>query len=154
MGRAEGHDNDGLNNTIVGLIEQDPASAAPVVAEMLTSANVEDCADAAAFWGWLESVAPPGPLLVAATDPSSKVRANALGSLASYKDRDDVFRALLSGLADDQPAVRVSAASALGYYGNVGALSAIDALADDADANVRRFVSYAGNKLRAILPHA
>jgi HEAT repeat protein len=83
-----------------------------------------------------------------AADSSPEVRCSALASLVDYPSREDVFRTLLEALKDPHASVRVSALSALGYFGDARALSHIAALSNDPEERVQRFVTHATEQLK------
>jgi HEAT repeat protein len=147
LGTAENHDNDGLVNTILYVVEADPDGAAPILRQLLGSPEADDRADAAWLWGFVTSSLEAEPLFAAAADPSPGVRAAAVGSLESYEGRQDVYGALLNALADADASVRVAALSALGYWGDPRALPVIEALANDSDERVQQFLAFARDRL-------
>jgi HEAT repeat protein len=160
LGTAERHDNDGLNATILDVVERDPIGAAPVLRELFASPDPEDRLVAVWLWGCAGGgldVDPPvldaGPLLQAARDEAAAVRALALDWLgANYRRREDVYAALLAGLIDPVASVRVGAVRGLGYFGDRRARGAVDALAADPDAEVRQAVAQVRDKLTAEPP--
>lgn len=147
-GREEGHDNDGLNTVIVGVVESEPSEAASILLGMLAEPSEDSRCSAAWLLGFLVGFVSPGPLLDALGDPSPNVRSDAAGSLSGFGRTASVVDALIHALStdvDDQ--VRVSAASALGYLGDKRALPALQlALGDPAD-RVRSFASDAISRI-------
>jgi HEAT repeat protein len=155
LGTVEHHDNDGLNATILDVVEGDPLGAAPVLRELFASPDAEDRSVGVWLWGNAGATLDAGPLLEAARDDAASVRALALDWLgANYPRREDVYRTLLDALTDALPSVRVGAVRGLGYFGDPRARGAVDALASDPDAEVRLAVAEVRDKLTAERPHA
>ena len=147
LGVEEGHDNDGLTSLVSDLVWANPEEAVPFLLQM-AQGNVEhERSHAAWLWGSAAKVLTPEPLVRLAKDPSPIVRSAAVGSLASFKDREDVFAALLQALDDPIEGVKSSAASGLGVYGDRRALSALRALLPDSSESVRRDVQHAIKQL-------
>lgn len=147
-GSQDGHDNDGLSTVIADLVAGAPQEAAPLLLSMLVDASEKTRSAAAWLLGFVSEVTSPEPLLVALGDPSSQVRADAAGSLASYGGRAGVFEGLVQTLDEDTDEdVRVSAASALGYLGDKRALPALRKAQADPAKQVRDFAQYAIDKL-------
>ena len=155
LGTVEHHDNDGLNATILDVVDGDPVGAAPVLRELLASSDAEDRSVAVWLWGNAGATLDAAPLLDAARDDTAAVRALALDWLgANYPGRDDVYRTLMDGVTDPVPCVRVGAVRGLGYFGDPRAWGVLDALAAYPDAEVRRAVAEVRDKLTAERPHA
>jgi HEAT repeat protein len=103
--------------------------------------------NAAWLWGFAAKSLTPEPLLALLSDPTPRVRSAAVGSLGSFKNRDDVFASLVQALEDPEESVRCSAASALGFYGDQRAVSPLRALRSDPAKPVQRIVEYALQQL-------
>ena len=128
LGTAEGHDNDGLDTAIIEVVEGDCSGAVPVLLELSISAADVDREDAAWSLGFVHDHVPPDSLIELARVRMARVRSAALGALASYKGKEAVYSALITGLSDPSEDVAVSAASALGYFGDRRAQGAVLAL--------------------------
>jgi HEAT repeat protein len=148
-GLREGHDHDGLVATITDLIQSHPSEAVPVLMRMLNSPSDEDRENAAWLLGFASTVAPSEPLIEALKDPSARVRANAVGSLGSFKDHPGVLERMLPLLRDSDEQVRVETASALGYFGDRRAEPQLREALRDPSERVRNFAKHALKQLRA-----
>jgi HEAT repeat protein len=154
LGVREGHDNDGLAHFVSEVLLGDPTGAAPLLLKMLRSRQAETREHAAWALGWMPTEVALGPLLKAVRDKEPKVRATATGSLgnSTFRAQPGVFEALKQALEEDDPVVRQSAASALGYLGDRRAKPALRrALEDEADG-VRSSAEYALQKLKDVGP--
>ena len=140
MGLHEGHDNDTLDFMITELVEQQAQQAAPMLLAMLADGPAERRAEAAWLLGYARAATSAEPLIVAMRDRSAKVRSNAVGSLASFRDEPGVFDALASATGDSSESVRVSAAASLGYFGDARAIHVLESLRADPSPNVQRHV--------------
>lgn len=148
QGELDGHDNDGLSFCIIELVEADKATAAPVLLEMLSSStDAERRSQALWALGFVASEIPADALLAALSDPDQRIRAEAAGSLASFKDDPRVVDALLNCLNDGDQYVRDCVVSALGYVGDKRALEPLKALRKDTPESSSRFVEYALKQL-------
>jgi bilin biosynthesis protein len=146
-GEEDGHDNDGLVSVISDLVSADQGEAAPLLLQMIRSRSERKRSDAAWLWGFAAEALTPEPLLKLVNDSSHRVRRAAIGSLASFKGREDVFGSLVNALEDPDEEVRCSAASSLGYFGDKRAISPLRRLYYDAPESVRRIVEYAIKQL-------
>lgn len=146
-GAQDGHDNDGLSSTIIGLLEAHQATAAPVLLAMLGAADAETRAHAAWALGFVEPEITADPLLTALSDPVASVRSAAAGSLSSFKNNPRVIDALLEALQDNHEQVRISAASALGYLRDRRAIQSLKSMLVNSNRNSRRVVEYALKQL-------
>jgi HEAT repeat protein len=147
LGEEEGHDNDGLQTVVTGLVKSDPMQAAPRLRRMLRGRSERQRAQAAWLWGYAAKALTPEPLFPLLTDPSPRLRLAAVGSLGSFKGRDDVFGKLVRALDDPDIRVKCSAISALGYYRDPRALAPLRAMLVGAHATVQSSVRFA---LRAL----
>src|SRR5262249_20155973 len=91
LGEEEGHDNDGLSLAVTDVAPPSPAEAAPVLQRMIRSRSERTRADGAWLWGFAAEALTPEPLQALLSDPSSRVRSAAVGSLGSFKGREDVL---------------------------------------------------------------
>jgi bilin biosynthesis protein len=146
-GEDEGHDNDGLAALVSDLVWANPDQAAPLLIQMIGSSSERQRSDAAWLWGFAATALPPEPLLRLSKDPSPPVRSAAIGSLGTYKGRDDVFATLTQALHDSDESVRCSAASALGFYEDQRALPLLRELLPSASERVRPIIKYALQQL-------
>jgi HEAT repeat protein len=78
-GIADGHDNDGLDNVITGLVLAQPAEVAPLLLRRLRKRSVPDRAAAAWLLGFVAPEVAPEPLLRCLKDRSPEVRSAAAG---------------------------------------------------------------------------
>jgi HEAT repeat protein len=147
LGEDDGHDNDGLAAVVSDLVSAHPEEAAPILLQMVRSRSERKRSDAAWLWGFAAEALTAEPLLKLLNDSSHRVRSSAIGSLPSFKGREDVFAGLVSALEDPDEEVRCSAASSLGYYGDKRALSPLRRLYYDSPESVRRIVEYAIEQL-------
>lgn len=115
-------DNDGMVAVISDLVSSNPEDTAPILLQMIRSRSERKRSDAAWLWGFAAEALTPDPLLKLLSDSSPRVRSSAIGSLPSFKGREDVFAGLVNALEDPDEEVRYSAASSLGYYGDKRAL--------------------------------
>lgn len=146
-GCAEGHDHDSLGAAIMDLVDTNKIEAAPLLKEMCLSTSTTERRDAAWLWGFAGDAVPVEPLLALARDECPQVRGAALGSLASCKNREEVFQALVAALGDPEEKVRLDAISALGYYGDARAAS-LNRPFSRFKGEAGRIVSYAIEQLR------
>ncbi len=112
LGEEEGHDNDGLAALVTGLVWANPEEATPALLRMIREPSERQRSDAAWLWGFAAQALTPEPLLALLNDPGPCVRSAAIGSLTSFKDREDVFASLVLALDDSDEQVKCSAASA------------------------------------------
>ncbi len=148
LGEAEGHDNDGLDFLITELVSANAGQAAPPLRRMIEEPSERQRSDAAWLWGFAAAALTPDPLLALLADPSPRVRSAAAGSLGSFPGQEDVFAGLVRALNDPEDGVKCSAASALGHYGDLRALSPLRELLPRSGEAVRRIVEYALEQLR------
>jgi HEAT repeat protein len=147
-GHEQGHDCDTLAFVIVDLVVSHFQDAAPVLLEMLRSQDDRTRANAAWLMGFAASgVADPRPLLQALEDPNPDVRGAAVGSLASFHSKLDVFDALARMLHDPDDSVRVDAASSLGYLGDRRAIPLLEDARNDPEQRVRDFANHSLEQL-------
>ncbi len=147
LGQEEGHDNDGLVSVISDLVWTNPEEAAPVLLKMIKDPSERSRRNAAWLWGFAAKVLPTEPLLVLLSDPSSCVRSAAVGSLGSFKGCENAFASLVEALKDPDDQVKMSGASALGFFGDKRAVPPLRALFSDSSPSVQRFVEYALKQL-------
>jgi bilin biosynthesis protein len=147
LGEDDGHDNDGLVAVISDLVSAHPEEAAPILLQMIRSRSERKRSDAAWLWGFAAEALTAEPLLKQLKDSSHRVRSSAIGSLPSFKAREDVFAVLVNALEDPDEEVRCSAASSLGYYGDKRAISPLRRLYYDSPESVRRIIEYAIEQL-------
>jgi HEAT repeat protein len=150
LGTQDGHDNDGLDTVIIEVIEAHPSDAVPSLLEWAGSGSDADRTEAAWLLGFVHI--PPHSLLGLAKDQSPSVRSAAFGSLASFKGDEAVYSALVAGLSDESDDVAVSAASALGYYGDRRASNAVSALRDRVSSRHHHLLDYSLQLLTAVHP--
>lgn len=143
MGEDDGHDNDGLVAVITDLVLAHPEEAAPILLQMIRSRSERKRSDAAWLWGFAAEALTPEPLLKLLNDRSRRVRSSAIGSLPSFKDREDVFTGLVNALEDQDEEVRCAAVSSLGYFGDKRAKAPLRRLYHDSPESVRRMIEYA-----------
>jgi HEAT repeat protein len=140
-GKQDGHDNDGLSTTIVGVLEAYPEKSHALLLPMLQNLSDDVRSNAAWSLGFVIEGKSPTLLLNALQDPSPKVRSAAAGSLGASDP--EVVDTLMQMLADEDEQVRVTAAAKLGYLGNPRAIPALQDLLNDKSERVRRFANYA-----------
>jgi HEAT repeat protein len=142
-GQEEDHDNDGLEATIIELLQTRPQDVAPVLLRLVRAARRKDRANAAWSLGYLPAEVAVEPLLEAVHDAAPQVRGGAVGSLASFAGDKRVLPVLLDALQDCDEGVRVVAASALGYCGDARAVPALREALRDPCERVRFFAGHA-----------
>jgi HEAT repeat protein len=147
LGEDDGHDNDGLVAVISDLVLAHPEEAAPILLRMIRSRSERERSDAAWLWGFAAEALTPDPLLKLLSDSSHRVRSSAIGSLPSFKGREEVYAGLVNALEDPDEEVRRSAASSLGYYGDRRAISPLRRLYYESPESVRRIIEYAIEQL-------
>jgi HEAT repeat protein len=148
LGFQEGHDCDSLQSWVTSLIESDPASSLAHLLPLATSSDARDRADAAWLLGFVHSAVPSQTFVNLASDDSSKVRQAACGSLASLKGNELVFETLMTRLDDPDEDVRISAMSALGYFGDPRALPQLEKSRSRASKRARHILDYAISQLK------
>lgn len=147
LGEREGHDNDGLVALVSDLVWANPEEAAPMLVRMIGESSERRRSDAAWLWGFAAKALTPDPLLKLLGDRSSRVRSAAVGSLGSFKDREEVFTSLTHALYDPDEGVQCSAASALGFYGDQRAVPLLREMRPGASETIRTFVEHALHQL-------
>jgi HEAT repeat protein len=147
LGEDDGHDNDGLGSLISDLAWANPVEAAPILRQMIRSRSERKRRDVAWLWGFAAEALTPEPLFKLLNDSSDRVRSVAIGSLSSFKGREDVFVGLVRALEDADEGVRSSAASSLGFYGDRRAIPPLRRLYYDSPESVRRIIEYAIEQL-------
>lgn len=138
IGEEEGHDNDGLESLIIGLVEANELQAGDILNEMISDVSARVRADAAWLWGFVSSNVNAGPLLLAAKDENRDVRAAAVGSLSSFSAVEGVLEAAMAALRDPDVGVQCAAATALGYFRDERAVEPLRWAADCGSDRVRR----------------
>lgn len=147
--QTEGYEHQSLVFAVTDVVTLHRTETAPRLAEMSESPDVQGRRDAAWLWGFAAPVASIEPLFRLASDSDPGVRGRAIGSLGSYKGREDVYQALVAALVDPDESVRVDAASALGYYGDPRAIALLEALATEtAPTTLRHIAEYGVKQLR------
>lgn len=150
-GTREGHDNDGLSHYVIEVVESSPREVARLLACLAQSAAIVDREDAAWLFGFVAEHVAPEMVIRMAADPAAGVRSAACGSLPAFQQREDVFEVLRCSLSDADEQVRVSAISALGYYGDERALPLLANLDDGGSKKVRSMLDHALSELRSRL---
>ena len=143
LGEDDGHDNDGLVAVISDVVSAHPEEEAPILLQMIRSRSERKRSDAAWLWGFAAEALTPEPLIKLLDDSSSRVRSGAIGSLPSFKGREDVFAGLVNALQDEDEEVRCAAVSSLGYFGDKRAKSPLRMLYYDSSESVRHMIEYA-----------
>lgn len=88
QGESEGHDNDGITNTIIGVVESGKEEAAPLLLNMLKSKQAGIRADAVWALGFISSKIEPEVFFeLFIKDPDPEVRSLAADTLQSYLSR-------------------------------------------------------------------
>jgi len=143
-GELDGHDNDGLTATICDVLAAESRAAAPLLLEMLTSADAATRAHGAWALGFVVPHAPADRLIESLrSDGDARVRSCAAGSLSSFKLTAGVYEALTTALDDSDESVRTSAISALGYLGDRRAVEVLTLRSAGATVNERRMIAHA-----------
>ncbi|SNT01780.1 HEAT repeat [Actinoplanes regularis] len=139
--RDLGDDQDSLSAEIVDLLHGNRAAARPAV--LALAVDPDSTLRRTGLWalGFVSEPQDTDLLLAAAADSDPRIRAMAYGALPTADDR--AFQALLAGLRDIDPDVRVTAVSQLGYTRRYDAVPHLIALADDLTDRVRRWVVFA-----------
>ena len=149
LGEQEGHDNDGPAALVADLVQESPAEAAPVLLTMLRAEDPARRAHAAWLLGFAIPAATVEPLVTAlSADRSAEVRAAAAGALSSFEGSEDATNSLVRALDDAAEQVRISAASSLGYLGDVRAVPRLRVALEDPAAGVRASAKYALEQLQ------
>jgi HEAT repeat protein len=143
-GELDGHDNDGLTATICDLLEAEAGAAAPLLLEMLTSADAATRANGAWALGFVVPHAPADRLVESlCSDCDARVRSSAAGSLSSFTRTAGVYEALSTALDDPDESVRISAIASLGYLGDRRAIDVLSNRSGGATENERRMIAHA-----------
>ena len=150
LGEEEGHDNDGLGSVVSDLVWANPEEAAPVLLQMIRAPSGRHRSDSAWLWGYAARALTPEPLLALLSDPNPRVRSAAIGSLGSFRGREDVFARMVRALEDPEERVRCSAASALGFYGDRRAIPPLRHMLAESSDRVRYIVEYALQQLEKV----
>lgn len=148
LGFQEGHDCDSLQSYVFSLVESDPPSALAHLLPLAASSDASDRANAAWLLGFVHSIVSPETFVSLASDDSPKVRQAACGSLASLKGNESVFETLMTRLDDPDEDVRISAMSALGYFGDSRALAQLEKSRSRAGERARHILDYAISQLK------
>ena len=148
LGLAEGDDCDGLQALVGDLVMSEPAAACSILLPMAESAEPADRSDAAWLLGYAHAEVPPEVFLRLATDEIPRVRRAACGSLESLNQHEPAFQMLLQRLSDADEEVRISAISALGYYGDPRALPFLERLHNSVGPNGQRILEYSLSLLK------
>ena len=143
-GHQDGHDNDGLLNTVTGLLEANAETCRLVLLGMLGSDNKLDREHAAWAWGYICAIASPDPLLdLLRTETNVSVRVDAIGSLASFSGDERVFQLLMTAAHDADQEVRLSAISSLGYYKDQRAKPVLEEIAKSNNQELQNVAKFA-----------
>lgn len=146
-GYDEGHDNDGLQAIITDTVDAEPKTALPIVNRLTQSKETDDRQNAAWLLGYLSDHTGSESLIELSKDTAPEVRDAALGALSSFKDDETVYQRLLAGLKDPDSSVAISAASALGYYGDKRAREPLQRFHDVVDPDFQDLVDDAIEQL-------
>lgn len=148
QGERDGHDNDGLAETINVLLDETKREAAPVLLDLLHSTDDEMRACAAWALGYVASEIESAPLIAAlSNDRSSEVRGAAAGALGGFKNDPAVVVALIKALNDEDTQVRISAVASLGYLGDKQAIPPLQSVFKQATGREREFAADALKEL-------
>jgi len=149
-GFQDGHDNDGLSTTIIGLLESKKSAVVPLLLKMADAQISETRSNAAWALGFVAEALTPLPLLTLLRDNNAEVRAAAAGSLSSFKNDPRVVDELLKAMQDSNEQVCVSVISALGYLGDERAIDPLRSVLKDSRSRVRWWAEYALKQLKAL----
>jgi HEAT repeat protein len=152
LGFQDGHDNDGLSVTIVGLLEENKEDVTPLLLEMLQSEDVDTRANAAWALGFTASQIKPRILLeLLESESNQKVRLATIGALSSFTGYSEVIEKLLSLLGETDEQVRIDVVSALGYLGDKRAIAPIKKILEEStNGRIHEFAEYALKRLNAL----
>ncbi|MFF5230657.1 HEAT repeat domain-containing protein [Dactylosporangium sp. NPDC000521] len=147
VARPVQHEWEGLQATLAGLMEADPAGCRPVALAFAGERHRD--LRCAGLWALGHVVTPDDfELLDAALhDEDRRVRGTASGALSKLYGDERVLPALVRMLQDPYPGLRGSTLMTLGYYGDLAALDSMVALRHDPSVLVREVLSYAVGQL-------
>lgn len=148
MGFAEEHDCDSLQTDVFDLIASAPQDAARILLPMADSASAEDREEAAWLLGFVGSAVSADVLLRLASDAEPTVRSAGCSNLTLLKGHEPAFAMLTERRSDPDSAVRVSAANALGYFGDPRALPLLERPLQESTGHTRRLIEFAIKTLR------
>jgi len=151
-GFQDGHDNDGLSVTIVGLIEENKEKVTPLLLEMLQSEDIDKRANAAWALGFTAPQIKPQILLeLLESESNQKVRLAIIGALSSFTGYSEVTEKLLSLLSETDEQVRIDVISALGYLGDKRAIAPLKIILEEAtNGRIHEFTEFALKRLNAL----
>jgi HEAT repeat protein len=138
-GEQQGHDNDGLLAIISAVLDTNQKKAIPILLEMVRSSKINDKENAAWALGFLPPEDAIEPLYILRSDTKPEIRSAVAGSLGSFRSNPEVFDVLVEMLQDESEIVRVSAADALGYFGDIRAIPFLRKAQSDPSERVRKF---------------
>jgi HEAT repeat protein len=147
-GLEDGHDNDGLVDTIASLLETNREKATPILLKMVEDENKSVRANAAWALGFVASQITPVPLIkLIDRETSLEVRAAAVGSLSSFKGFPEVYDKLISLLPETDLHFKIAVVSALGYLGDRRAIQPLRALQQKSTGAVQDSIRFALEQL-------
>jgi HEAT repeat protein len=138
LGRHHGRDfyRDVVLESLPGLVERDPAAAAPVILDVLARGWPEAREHAVALYPHARSALPVGPLLAASREP--ELSPEAVRALGAYSDLPEVRTRLIEALRDPNEMVAESAVDALSADDVREAIPYLEALLSSASELVRQ----------------
>lgn len=148
-GFQDGHDNDGMNVAIGGLLEENQLAALLLLENMLLNENNDVRANAAWALGFVAKQISPAILLnLLEIESDLEVKLAAIGSLSSFNGYPEVVGKLISLLGDANEQVVIGAISSLGYLGDKSAIVPVkEVLQKTTNSQVREFVKFAIKQL-------
>ena len=149
-GFQDGHDNDGLSTTIIGILGNQKSAVVPLLLKMADAPNSETRSNAAWALGFVAEAITSLPLLTLLHDNDAAVRASAAGSLGSFKNDLLVIDELLKAMQDSNEQVCVSVISALGYLGDERTIEPLHSALKDSRSRVRWQAGDALKHLKAL----
>ncbi len=147
-GLKDGHDNDGLVETVAPLLERNQEKVAPLLLKMVKDPNKDVRLNAAWALGFVASQTSPLPLFeLIDNDSSVEVRSAAIASLGSFKSFPKVFDKLILLLQDPDLHVQVATIAALGYLGDKKAIGPLREMLKEASDTLRFSIQFALERL-------
>lgn len=147
-GLEDGHDNDGLVETIAHLLETNQEKATPVLLKMIEKQNKDVRLNAAWALGFVASQISPLPLFeLIDNDESFDVRSAATASLGSFTGFPEVFDKLILLLKDPSLHVKVAAIAALGYLDDKRAVGPLQGMLKGSSDTIQFSIRFALERL-------
>jgi HEAT repeat protein len=151
-GEEDGHDNDGLVETIAELLESHKGESVDALMGVFQNGDHKIRSGAAWAFGFVVPEITSDFLLECfLTEKDEKVRAALVGSMDSFKSNQKVINVLLQNVHDENEQVRVSVIFTLAQIGDRDVVQKLKSFLETETDNVRRLTEYAVRQAEGLI---